>query len=268
MIKYIYSIIAFFSVFITNSLAQSPYSISLDREEAHLFIGSGLIGVYTNFAEKDISAPDKSYIEGLDKNDVNIFDRSATNNYSKSISTVSDVAVVALGASPLIFLKDKSIRSDFLTLAVMYSETMLYAYKIPRIAKVSVKRARPYLYNTDLSIDDKLSFGKDSRFSFFSNHTCVAFASASFITKVYSDYFPNSKWKNEIGVGAFGVAGFVGYLRYKSGMHFPSDVLTGAAVGAGIGYIIPYLHQKDKDDLGYTPIIDPINSRIGFALKF
>lgn len=39
------------------------------------------------------------------------------------------------------------------------------------------------------------------------------------------------------------------YCRYKSGEHYPSDVLVGALFGTAIGYTIPVLHKKSKSEL-------------------
>jgi membrane-associated phospholipid phosphatase len=40
------------------------------------------------------------------------------------------------------------------------------------------------------------------------------------------------------------VASLVGIGRVLAGAHFPTDVAAGAAVGIGIGTLIPYLHDS------------------------
>ena len=52
------------------------------------------------------------------------------------------------------------------------------------------------------------------------------------------------------GVGLAGT-GLVGVSRVASGAHFPSDVLVGAAVGAGIGLILPAVHASGARVLPY-----------------
>ena len=36
----------------------------------------------------------------------------------------------------------------------------------------------------------------------------------------------------------------VGYYRVQAGKHFPTDVLTGAALGAVTGILVPELHKR------------------------
>ena len=40
------------------------------------------------------------------------------------------------------------------------------------------------------------------------------------------------------------LATLTGYLREAADKHYLSDVLTGAAVGAAVGWAIPYLHYR------------------------
>jgi undecaprenyl-diphosphatase len=52
-------------------------------------------------------------------------------------------------------------------------------------------------------------------------------------------------------VPSFAWAGLAGYSRMAIGMHYPSDVLMGAVVGAGSAYLIyklkkPIIRTKDK----------------------
>jgi membrane-associated phospholipid phosphatase len=81
----------------------------------------------------------------------------------------------------------------------------------------------------------------------------VAFASAVFISTVYSDYNPHSEWKPYIWAGSLLTASVVGYLRYEAGMHFPTDILVGALVGGTIGHVIPWLHRVGQENIFLTP---------------
>ena len=46
------------------------------------------------------------------------------------------------------------------------------------------------------------------------------------------------------------MAAITSSLRVISGMHFLSDVLTGAAVGSLIGYLIPLIHETNENQSG------------------
>ena len=39
-----------------------------------------------------------------------------------------------------------------------------------------------------------------------------------------------------------------GYLRVDSSNHFPTDVIVGYIIGAGIGFLIPELHKVQKEN--------------------
>lgn len=62
--------------------------------------------------------------------------------------------------------------------------------------------------------------------SFYSGHTCCAFAGAEMLRLEYKDVSP---W---IGIGAYAVCSFTGLLRVYNDRHWLGDVLAGA--GAGI----------------------------------
>ena len=75
------------------------------------------------------------------------------------------------------------------------------------------------------------------------------------MAKVYSDYHPESKMR-WVFFGLAGLAtGTTGYLRYKAGEHFVSDVIIGTMVGTLSGVLIPHWHKNKKanDRLSLVP---------------
>jgi membrane-associated phospholipid phosphatase len=221
-----------------------PYKYSTTQES--LYLSTGLAAFVGGYLLQNTIQPVKyDEIYNLNKNNINSFDRFATNNGCQTLANISDYALATLFVSPTLLLLDKDIRKDALSTIVLYTETMLYAGAIPLYVKKFVPRFRPYTYNSRLSLGTRLS--ADARTSFFSGHTTTAFASAVFLAKVYSDYNPQSKYTPYIWVGTLASASFIAYLRVASGYHFPTDVITSAAVGSAIGYLIPYLHQKEKE---------------------
>ena len=94
----------------------------------------------------------------------------------------------------------------------------------------------------------------------------VLFASAFFLAKVYSDYNPKSKYTKFIYGGTILAASAVGFMRYRSGKHFPTDIITGAAVGALIGYGIPAIHKNNDKKLSFQPGVTPYG--MSLTMKF
>jgi membrane-associated phospholipid phosphatase len=226
----------------TTGFAQSsPYHVGWGRDG---LIGGGCIAIAIGGALVDdsIRQPTRAEIAGLDKSTINGFDRWATNLSSKPISRVSDGLVIASLAAPIaLTFIDPKMRPDWLTLGVMYFETGLLATFIPSFGKGSVTRYRPYTYNPNSP--DEYVFDVEARRSFFSGHATWAFSSMTFLANVYSDYYPESEWKDEVWLVSMGTATGISLLRVFSGAHFPTDVLLGAAVGVGIGTLIPWLHK-------------------------
>ena len=92
-----------------------------------------------------------------------------------------------------------------------------------RILKVLFERVRPCR-----AISDAITpLGCSGGYSFPSNHALNNFAAATFISRL----FPNYKWV------VFIVAALIALSRVYLGVHYPSDILVGALIGAGFGYL-------------------------------
>ena len=197
-------------------------------------------------------------ISDLNRIDVNIFDRSATYNYSKSSSDASDYLVRFTAAAPLILFLDGEMKNDRITYAAMFLENLMFSGVLSNTAKELITRYRPLVYNPDVADSKKLS--ADNRRSFFSGHTTTAFSSAVFLSTVFDELHPNSPYRYYVWAGSLLAASSVGYFRYSAGKHYPTDILVGAAVGSALGYLIPYFHKikETKDNVTFTvsfPII-------------
>ena len=134
------------------------------------------------------------------------------------------------------------MRKDAFDISLIYGETLFFTVGLTIITKNTAHRIRPLVYNSNFSLEDKMT--KNARFSFFSGHASVVAASSFFTAKVFSDYHPDSKWKPWVWGAAITFPAITGYLRVRAGKHFPTDVMTGYAVGALVGYFVPHIHKR------------------------
>lgn len=252
-------------LFISITLFASPYELSLKKELSIIGLGAGLATVVT-VKNKDGYISEKE-IAGLDKNDINFFDRIANNKYSEKCDQISTALLLTTLLSPSLLGFEKEIKDDYKIVGTMYFETLLLTYYTTNIAKTMISRERPYLYNSKSSLNKKLE-DNSAKNSFFSGHTSMCFSSAVFLSKVYSDYNPNSKKKNYIWAGTLLSATTVAVLRYESGEHYPSDIIFGAIAGTLYGYYIPELHRKKDKKITVLPSLSHNGCEISFIYTF
>ncbi len=244
--------------------ARSPYSLSWNTDG--WIVGTGIVSAFAASAvDESIPILTLNEINALEVGSVNPFDRFSAGNYSHNQSKISDVLVGGTILSPLLFVFDSNIRDDAGSISLMYLETVLFASFTPSYGKGSAKRIRPFVYNRDAPLSEKQD--QDARRSFFSGHATWAFATSIFFASVYTDYHPDSEYKDYIWGGAVGLASAVSILRVTSGAHFVSDVLVGAAVGSTIGYVIPYLHRNNAENFSMTPMIGSDYRGVSFSLR-
>ncbi len=236
--------------------AQSPYALKTGRELTWLGVGAVSLGT-SQVIQKSVDPLTPAQIAVLNRADINSFDRKATFRYSASADKLSTVTLLGTGGVlGVLTLATKPMRQDIKTVAVMYVESALLVNGINGIVKGLSQRTRPFVYNADAPLADKLD--RDARESFFSGHASNAFATAVFTGEVFRHYFPQSKLKPFVWVGSLGLATATAVLRYEAGKHYPSDLLAGAAFGSLVGWGIPKLHEvKNKTELGRRLDVQP-----------
>lgn len=255
--------LSLFPFSIVYAQIESPYKCTKKKDAIIYSIGSAGLGVGYYLHTK---APvlNIEQVQLLDKNTINRFDRIATSYSSMRAKKASDVFFYGAIAMPSVFAFSKRMRKDAKSIALIYGETLFLTVGITAITKKSILRNRPFVYNPDFDISIKLE--KNARYSFFSGHASVVSASSFFTAKVFADYYPDSKWKPVVWGAAATIPAITGYLRVRAGKHYPTDVITGYAVGAVIGILVPQIHKRKKRNKNVQLSVNPMGGY--FSLRF
>jgi membrane-associated phospholipid phosphatase len=148
---------------------------------------------------------------------------SSADAFMNGISQSTYPISFAIPASQLLigYLKKdtQTIRNGWQTVASL-GTTVVVGYGM----KYAINRSRPYE-----SYKDIVPYHYDTDPSFPSGHTSIAFATATSISLQYRKWY--------VIAPAYLWAGTIGYSRMHLGMHYPSDVLAGAVVGAGSAWL-------------------------------
>lgn len=136
-----------------------------------------------------------------------------------SVTPVSIALPVIMTGAGLL-KKDKTLRNKGYEMGASLLITTGFTFAL----KYGINRPRPFA--TYPFVDNVLSPGDPS---FPSGHTSAAFHTATML----SLQFP--KWY--VIAPSFAWAGLAGYSRMHLGVHYPSDVLAGAVIGAGTAFL-------------------------------
>ena len=151
-------------------------------------------------------------------------DMSRTFSHSGAILPVGVPAAMGIYA---LIKKDQPLLKD----AVYIGTSVIEALGVTYALKYSIDRLRPY----DKYPDRIHAIEKEDSPSFPSGHTAAAFSLATSLSITYPKWYviaPSALW-----------ACSVGYARINQGVHYPSDVLTGAVIGTGCAFLNIYVNR-------------------------
>ncbi len=176
---------------------------------------------------------EKITAQGFDYQSLKNIERYRSDADTKFNRFISDADAPICIAAPILITsigylrKDKKLTEQGLEIGIAFTATVVETY----IIKYAVNRPRPYATHPDLK-----PLSEEKSRSFPSGHTSSAFSIATSL----SLNFP--KWY--VIVPAYAWASATGYSRMYLGVHYPSDVLTGAVLGTGTAWLTHVINKK------------------------
>ncbi len=124
------------------------------------------------------------------------------------------------------YAKQEKLRLFWVTVV----STIVARLGVVELIRFFYHRSRPFV---TYQVHQLLS---ENGWSFPSGHSAFFFAMAMAI------YLYNKKW----GIGFFLAAILMNISRIIAGVHYPSDIISGAIVGMAVAYIVFYIAERTK----------------------
>ena len=182
---------------------------------------------------------------------------------------MSDVLLTVATSAPVLF--DALIMAAWahedeataIEMVLIHAEVIGATLALQTFTNIVVSRERPYgrtCGGPGFEDYDEATFFCDSPnryYSFFSGHTSQSFASAAVLCSFHLNMpLAGDGPENAVVPCAtgFAVATATSAFRILADMHYASDVLTGAAVGTAMGFLIPWLLHFNPRAPGETGV--------------
>lgn len=164
-------------------------------------------------------------------------DRAALHTFSGPASTASTVLLAGVAGFAGLASLDGATVDAARGHAAVLANSLAWTFATTEWLKVLVHRSRPVLYTAAAPAAES---DPNNRRSFPSGHAALAFAAATSYTVLAGRERLPHRTRNAVLLyaGAVGIAA----LRVAGGKHFPTDVAGGAALGAGIGWLVATIH--------------------------
>ncbi len=211
--------------------AQAPYRVTW--WDAALVAGAGTLAIVPDLAGLPRGAApcpcDPASVPGID--------RAALHTFSHSAGTASSALLVGVAGFAGLASTEGANAAAVRGHAAVFANALAWTAATSEWLKVLTHRSRPVLYT---GVAPAAATDPDNRRSFPSGHAALAFAAAaSYAVMARRERLPH-RTRNAVLLfaGAVGVA----TLRVAAGQHFPTDVLGGAALGSGVGWLVARVH--------------------------
>ena len=214
------------------ALGQAPYRVSWG--DAVSVVAAGVAVLIPEATKLPKAAPscapcDPASLPGID--------RVALRTFSASAGTASTALLAGLIGFAGVASFEGATPAQRRGHVAVFANSIAWTFAATEWMKVVVRRKRPVLYTAGATAAEG---DPNSQRSFPSGHASVAFAAATtYLMMARRERLPHQT-RNAVllYVGALGVSA----LRVSAGKHFPTDVLGGAVLGTGIGWLTAKVH--------------------------
>jgi undecaprenyl-diphosphatase len=188
--------------------------------------------------------------------DTNLLGIDRASITARPVAAWGTISTIGLGVA-IAYAAIDPVRSGFrhgvesgIVDGVIYAETISMTWAVTNLAKIAFRRPRPSAYqqvrrDSSGNTDAAAVSDTNAAMSFFSGHASTTASVAAAATYLaFSRSTDRLRPWLTLGIGA-AVTALVGFGRVQSGEHFPTDVIAGSMVGAGIGVLVPHLHREE-----------------------
>jgi membrane-associated phospholipid phosphatase len=231
------------------------------------------------------SLPDNVPMPG-ETADVGKFDSIALGRFDQNAKIASDILLAVTIATPLVYhaieagvqrrgysrIRGRGFLARYGTDLVILAEAIAINALVTQILKTAVRRPRPYNFINPDNVPEAdrqtlidAQSGTQADWSFPSGHTSTAFTATTAGAMLLTiELLGRSKWAIACAwIGGTGLAATTGVLRVAAGRHYPSDVVTSALLGIGVGLAVPLAHWKPTQPGDRVDLRRPRNVALG-----
>jgi membrane-associated phospholipid phosphatase len=202
-----------------------------------------------------------------DARDLNPLDRPVAGAKRAAPALASEIAIASVYA--LSFALDAldvaTSHDDFVSWlkdTAVIAQALTINGALNAFAKIGFARPRPLAY--DRAASDRALADGENYASFYSEHTSAAFATGLAYAQTFALRHPNSPYRFIVYAAALAAGSAIASLRVLARMHFPSDVLVGAAVGSSVGMTVPWLHARHPT-IQLSAVVLPAGAAMSFS---
>src|SRR3989454_6579179 len=221
-----------------SAVGQAPYSLRWG--DAVSVLAAGVAALIPEATKLPKAAPSCGSTVPCDPASLPTIDRSALHTFSGSAGTGSTALLVGVVGFAGVASLDGATAAQRRGHVAVFANSLAWTFAATDWMKVLVRRKRPVLYTPGAVA---AAADPNSQRSFPAGHASVAFATATtYLMMARREGLPH-RTRNAVllYVAAVGVSA----LRVAAGKHFPTDVIGGAALGTGIGWLAAKVHPTE-----------------------